>query len=136
MYVKVRLICYPPFYFLITPEFKVLYKISKNFKKVIERGLQLAVFNSCDALRLAQELADLHIPQMIVMREPVPDKVAQEFLKYFLTAFSNSKSFYSSVREARERLEALEYEFPYATWLPVLFQSSAEIGMSWGNSGR
>ncbi len=37
--------------------------------KAIERGLQLAIFNSCDGLGLAQELADLHIPQMIVMRE-------------------------------------------------------------------
>ena len=99
--------------------------------KAIERGLQLAIFNSCDGLGLARELADLHIPQMIVMKEPVPDKVAQEFLKYFLTAFSGGESLYTAVRKARERLEGLEDEFPYATWLPVLFQNSAEIGMSW-----
>ena len=100
--------------------------------KAIERGLQLAIFNSCDGLGLARELADLHIPQMIVMREPVPDKVAQEFLKYFLSAFSSGKSLYSSVREARLKLEILQDEFPYATWLPVIFQNSAEVGMSWG----
>ncbi len=99
--------------------------------KAIERGLQLAIFNSCDGLGLARELADLHIPQMIVMKEPVPDKVAQEFLKYFLTAFAGGESLYTAVRQARERLEGLEDEFPYATWLPVLFQNSAEIGMSW-----
>ncbi len=101
--------------------------------KAIENGLQLAIFNSCDGLGLARQLGDLHIPQMIVMREPVPDKVAQEFLKYFLSAFSSGKSLYTSVREARERLESLEDEFPYATWLPVIFQNSAEVGMSWGN---
>lgn len=100
--------------------------------KAIERGLQLAIFNSCDGLGLARELSDLHIPQIIVMREPVPDKVAQEFLKYFLTAFSNGKSLYASVREARERLEGLEDDFPCATWLPVIFQNSAEVNMSWG----
>lgn len=99
--------------------------------KAIERGLQLAIFNSCDGLGLARELADLHIPQIIVMREPVPDKVAQEFLKYFLTAFARGESLYTAVRQARERLEGLEDEFPYATWLPVLFQNSAEVGMSW-----
>jgi uncharacterized protein YjbI with pentapeptide repeats len=99
--------------------------------KAIERGLQLAIFNSCDGLGLARELADLHIPQMIVMKEPVPDKVAQEFLKYFLTAFSKGESLYTAARQARERLEGLEDEFPYATWLPVVFQNSAEVGMSW-----
>ncbi|MDY6899036.1 MAG: pentapeptide repeat-containing protein, partial [Cyanobacteriota bacterium] len=106
-------------------------ELKNALKKAIENGLQLAIFNSCDGLGLARELGDLHIPQMIVMREPVPDKVAQEFLKYFLLAFSNGKSLYASVREARERLEILENEFPYASWLPVIFQNSAEVGMSW-----
>ena len=68
---------------------------------------------------------------MIVMREPVPDRVAQEFLKYFLTAFAVGESLYSAARHARERLEGLEDEFPYATWLPVIFQNSAEVGMNW-----
>jgi len=106
-------------------------ELKNGLTKAIGHGLQLAIFNSCDGLGLARQLADLHIPQMIVMREPVPDKVAQEFLKYFLTKFSNGSSLYSSVREARERLEGLEDEFPYATWLPVIFQNSAEVGMSW-----
>ncbi|HEY9782459.1 MAG TPA: CHAT domain-containing protein, partial [Leptolyngbyaceae cyanobacterium] len=50
-------------------------------KKAISKGLKLAIFNSCDGLGLAQALLDLHIPQVILMREPVPDVVAQEFLK-------------------------------------------------------
>ncbi|MBE9215560.1 pentapeptide repeat-containing protein [Plectonema cf. radiosum LEGE 06105] len=107
-------------------------ELKYGLTQAIEYGLQLAIFNSCDGLGLARQLADLHIPQMIVMREPVPDKVAQEFLKYFLSAFSSGKSLYSSVREARKRLEGLQEEFPYATWLPVIFQNSAEVGMSWG----
>ena len=49
-------------------------------KKTVERGLKLAIFNSCDGLGLAQAFADLHIPQLIVMREPVPDRVAEAFL--------------------------------------------------------
>ncbi|NJL10173.1 MAG: hypothetical protein HC908_08410 [Calothrix sp. SM1_7_51] len=55
--------------------------------KAIQKGLKLAIFNSCEGLGLARQLASLHIPQVIVMREPVPDKVAQEFLKYFLQFF-------------------------------------------------
>ncbi len=100
-------------------------------KKSVERGLQLAIFNSCDGLGLAREFVDLQIPQMIVMREPVPDRVAQEFLKYFLQAFSRGDTLYLSVREARERLQGLENQFPCATWLPVICQNPAEEPLTW-----
>ncbi|MEH2295636.1 CHASE2 domain-containing protein [Nostoc sp.] len=100
-------------------------------KKAIENGLQLAIFNSCDGLGLARELADLQIPQIIVMREPVPDQVAKEFLKYFLQGFAGGKSLYESVRQARERLQGLEDRFPCATWLPVICQNPAQIPPTW-----
>ena len=100
-------------------------------QQAITQGLQLAIFNSCDGLGLAANLADLHIPQMIVMREPVPDKVAQEFLKYFLAAFSSGLPLMTSVRQAREKLQGLEDEFPCATWLPVICQNPAEVPRTW-----
>lgn len=100
-------------------------------KQAIERGLQLAIFNSCDGLGLAKELADLNIPQIIVMREPVPDQVAQEFLKYFIQSFASGESLYQAVRHARERLQGLEDRFPCATWLPVICQNPAQIPLSW-----
>jgi CHASE2 domain-containing sensor protein len=102
-----------------------------GLRKAIERGLKLAIFNSCDGLGLAWDLADLQIPQVIVMREPVPDRVAQAFLKHFLSAFSNGTSFYLAVREAREQLQALESEFLCATWLPVICQNPAEQPPTW-----
>jgi hypothetical protein len=105
-------------------------------KKAIERGLRLAIFNSCDGLGLAQQLEDLHIGQVIVMREPVPDVVAQEFLRHFLAAFSGGQSLYASVREARERLQRLEGEYPCATWLPVICQNPAEAPMTWPEFGK
>lgn len=100
-------------------------------KKTIANGLQLAIFNSCDGLGLARELEPLHIPQIIVMREPVPDAVAQTFLKYFLQAFSNGKPLYLAVLEARQRLQGLENEFPCASWLPVIYQNPAFIPLNW-----
>ncbi|MGB3639195.1 MAG: CHASE2 domain-containing protein, partial [Rivularia sp. (in: cyanobacteria)] len=100
-------------------------------KKSVGRSLQLAIFNSCDGLGLAREFVDLQIPQMIVMREPVPDRVAQEFLKYFLQAFARGDTLYLSVREARERLQGLENQFPCATWLPVICQNPAEEPLTW-----
>jgi uncharacterized protein YjbI with pentapeptide repeats len=97
----------------------------------IKNGLKLAIFNSCDGLGVAFNLANLHIPQMIVMREWVPDEVAQEFLRNFLKAFVGGKSLYQSVRDAREQLHHWEKCFPCATWLPVIFQNPAEITPTW-----
>jgi CHASE2 domain-containing sensor protein len=99
--------------------------------RAIAQGLQLAIFNSCDGLGLARQLASLHIPQMIVMREPVPDEVAQEFLKHFLVAFSGGQSLYLASREAREKLQGLEDRYPNATWLPVLIQNPRVVPLTW-----
>jgi CHASE2 domain-containing sensor protein len=100
-------------------------------ERSLKSGLELAIFNSCDGLGLAQELAALKIPELIVMRELVPDRVAQKFLQYFLISFSRGESLYLAVRQARERLQALEVTFPCATWLPVLFQNPAQIPPTW-----
>jgi len=97
----------------------------------IARNLHLAIFNSCDGLGLARQLADLHLPQMIVMREPVPDRVAQEFLQSFLRYYANGTSLYVSVREARKDLQSIEGNFPCASWLPVIWQNQAEIPQNW-----
>ncbi|MGG6293993.1 CHASE2 domain-containing protein [Leptolyngbya sp. AN02str] len=102
-----------------------------GLRKALHQGLKLAIFNSCDGLGLARELADLNIPQLIVMREPVPDRVAQVFLNYFLTRFSTGESLYLSVREARERLQALEDEYLCATWLPVIYQNPSVKPPTW-----
>jgi len=108
-----------------------IHDLKRGLKKAISKGLKLAIFNSCDGLGLAQELADLHIPQVIVMREPVPDLVAQEFLIHFLTAFSHGQPLYTSIREARDRLEKLEDQYPCASWLPVIFQNPGSEPPTW-----
>jgi len=106
-------------------------EISHALREAISNGLKLAVFNSCDGLGLAQALGDLQIPQVIVMREPVPDVVAQEFLKHFLAAFSSGQSLHLSVRDARQRLEKLQRKYPCATWLPVICQNPSEKAITW-----
>ena len=117
--------------FINQTETMTLEQLRHGLKKAISRGLKLAVFNSCDGLGLAQSLADLHIPQVIVMRESVPNKVAQEFFSCFLAAFSQGESLSAAVREARERLEPLETEYPCATWLPVICQNPAAESFTW-----
>ncbi|TAE60958.1 MAG: CHAT domain-containing protein [Nostocales cyanobacterium] len=103
-----------------------------SLKYAVQKGLKLAIFNSCDGLGLAHNLSDLRIPYMIVMREPVPDIVAQNFLKYFLTFFASGESLYSSVQHSRVRLqEELETEYPCASWIPVIFQNPAASSLKY-----
>jgi CHASE2 domain-containing sensor protein len=104
-----------------------------GLKKAIHHGLQLAIFNSCDGLSLAKDLIQLHIPQAIVMREIVPDKIAQRFLQYFLELFVVSTPLYIAVRTARERLHVLDRQFPYSSWMPVICQNPAEEPITWKN---
>jgi len=119
-------------YFYLDNEIKMKIEELENvLTAAIKKGLQLAIFNSCDGLGLARQLAQLHIPAIIVMREPVPDLVAREFLKDFLQLFASGESLSISVRQAREKLESLEDKFPGASWLPVICQNPAEIPPTW-----
>lgn len=107
----------------------------RALSNAVKSGLHLAIFNSCDGLGLAAQLQEAQIPQVIVMREPVPDVVAQRFLKYLLAALACSKSLFLAVRQARERLkEDLEVKFPCASWLPVICQNPAATPTTWSLS--
>lgn len=108
-----------------------LTQLKHALRQAIRLGLKLAIFNSCDGLGLVQDLADWDIPQMIVMRELVPDVVAQEFFKHFLEAFAAGQGVTTAVRAARERLEKFEDQYPCATWLPVLCHNPTTEFTTW-----
>ncbi|MBP5974554.1 CHAT domain-containing protein [Brasilonema sp. CT11] len=111
-------------------------QLEEALKAAIDNGLQLAIFNSCDGLGLASALEKLSIPTVIVMREPVPNLVAQEFFKYFLEFFAVQRlSLYLAVQQARRKLQGLEDDFPGASWLPVICQNPAVEPPSWLNLG-
>ncbi|MEJ1934308.1 ABC transporter substrate-binding protein, partial [Nostoc sp. NIES-2111] len=93
--------------------------LRNGLTNAVRHGLKLAIFNSCDGLGIADFLTELEIPSVIVMREPVPDQIARKFLLYFLQEFSQGKPLCLAVRQARDRLEVLQLNFPAATWLPV-----------------
>lgn len=114
-------------YLKINPTDKLtIPELKYALKQSIASGLKLVIINACDGLGIAAELLSIQIPQAIVMREPIPDFVAQQFLKSFLTAFSSGKSLYLSVRLAREQLQGLEDRYPCASWLPTICQNPAE----------
>ncbi|MEQ8465745.1 NACHT domain-containing protein [Coleofasciculus sp. E1-EBD-02] len=112
-------------------------EIRNAIQAAIDKGLKLAIFNSCDGLGLARQLADLDIAQIIVWREPVPDKIAQEFLKYFLDFFTTGFSLYSSVQQARIKVKEyiqnpeINEQFPKVSWLPVIHHNLAKAEMNW-----
>jgi CHASE2 domain-containing sensor protein len=107
-----------------------LEQLRYGLRRSIDQGLRLAIFNSCDGLGLAQALMDLPIPQVVVMREEVPDPVAQKFLTYFLSALAEGLPVDLAVRQGRERLQGLDDYYPGAAWLPILCQNPAQPSWS------
>ncbi|MEJ1930165.1 CHAT domain-containing protein [Nostoc sp. NIES-2111] len=111
-------------------------QLEEALTAAIARGLKLAIFNSCDGLGLANALGELHIPQVIVMREPVPNFVAQQFFQNFLEAFAiEGQPLYLAVQQARRQLQGLEDTFPCASWLPVIVQNPSVEPPTWVHLG-
>jgi hypothetical protein len=84
-------------------------------------GLQVAIFNSCSGLSLADALIDLGFSQVAVMREPIHNKVAQEFLREFLQGLVEHLDIYESIRRAQTYLSASQAIYPSASLVPSLF---------------
>lgn len=106
--------------------------LKNAMKSAIAKGLQLAIFNSCDGLGIANQLAKLYLPQSIVMREVIADEAAQKFLQDFLTAFANNQLLYTAVGEARRKLADEKNKlFPGISWLPVICQNPAVEPLMW-----
>jgi len=116
-------------------------QLSADLDRASKQGLQLAIFNSCDGLGIVQELERLNvqIPQVVFMREPVPNEVARRFLTYFLQEFIQVKgykkgqSLHLAVRKARERLKAIELKFPLESVGEPRFISASELPAIWHN---
>ncbi|MDY7006741.1 MAG: ABC transporter substrate-binding protein [Cyanobacteriota bacterium] len=110
------------------------------FKKAAPK-VKLAIFNSCDGLGIGEYLAKFNIPNMIVMRERVPDLVARNFLQDLLDEFTQGQPLHVAVKEAREHLEYLELEnsdrvyHPRASKLPVLIQNPNTPELYWPSPG-
>ncbi|MEM9214960.1 MAG: ABC transporter substrate-binding protein [Cyanobacteria bacterium P01_F01_bin.150] len=107
-------------------------ELRQGLRYAVNQGLRLAIFNSCDGVKLANFLAnEVNIPSSIVMRQPVPDQIAGKFLLDFLQEFSKGTPLYRSVRLARGRLEGLQRNFPGASWLPTIFVNPNQPELIW-----
>jgi hypothetical protein len=108
--------------------------IKEPLEVAIQNGLYLAIFNSCDGLGIAAQLAELRLPQSIVMKEEIDNQMAINFLKYFLDSFSRNEPLFISVGNARKYLDKTynnSGQFPGGHWLPVIVPNPAVPLATW-----
>ena len=93
----------------IAPQTSIfLNEIKPQLLKAKDNGLQFAIFNSCKGLDLANTLMDLGLSQVAIMREPIHNSVAQEFLIQFIQHLvSHAKNEVHTVQDSV--LAACEY---------------------------
>jgi CHASE2 domain-containing sensor protein len=84
--------------------------------------LQFAIFNSCNGLSIAESLINLGLSQVVVMREPIQDDVAKDFLIHFLSALSNHQNVQEATLSACQFLKLEKnLTYPSAYLIPSLF---------------
>ncbi|WP_413161082.1 CHASE2 domain-containing protein [Capilliphycus salinus ALCB114379] len=100
-----------------------LREIEQPLTLAIQRGLQFALFNSCKGLSLANTLIGLGLSQVAVMREPVHNRVAQEFLLQFLRSLAEYKDAHDAMLAACQFLKLeKQITYPSAYLIPSLFR--------------
>jgi CHASE2 domain len=100
-----------------------LSEIENPLTTAIERGLQFALFNSCDGLSIANKLVELGLNQVAIMREPVHNRVAEEIFIQFLNNISQYQDVHQALLTACNYLK-LEKNliYPSAYLIPSLFR--------------
>ncbi|BAU16075.1 hypothetical protein LEP3755_66420 (plasmid) [Leptolyngbya sp. NIES-3755] len=107
----------------IAPSTSILIsEIAPQLKFAQERGLQFAIFNSCNGLSIAESLINLGLNQVVVMREPIRDDVAKDFLLHFLRYLSNHQNAQEATLSACQFLKLEKnLTYPSAYLIPSLF---------------
>ena len=84
------------------------------------KGLQFALFNSCSGLSIANSLIDLGLSQVVIMREPIHNRVAQVFLVQFLKALGEHQNVSEALITTSKYLKTQD-AYPSAYLIPSLF---------------
>jgi CHASE2 domain-containing sensor protein len=108
----------------IAPNVSILVQeIAPQLIQARDRGLQFAIFNSCSGLSIANSLVDLGLSQVAIMREPIHNRVAQEFLLRFLQHFSEYCDVHTAMLRACEFLKLdRNLTYPSAYLIPSLYR--------------
>jgi hypothetical protein len=86
-------------------------------------GLQFALFNSCCGLTIADALIELGLSQVAIMREPIHNQVAHNFLVQFLQSLAHHRDVHDSLQDACRHLKLEQHlTYPSADLVPSLFR--------------
>ncbi|MEG3876134.1 CHAT domain-containing protein [Microcoleus sp. herbarium7] len=98
--------------------------LKAGIKQCSFKGLQLLIFNSCSSLGLAADLVAQNrpLPSIIVMRAPIPDEIAHDFVKFLFGYLALGEPLFWAVRQAKDDLRRWDARFPGASEIPVLCQ--------------
>jgi hypothetical protein len=86
-------------------------------------------------LGLADQLIDVNIPYIIVMRVEIPNFLAKQFLKDLLIQYRQGADFAQAFKFARHQL-SLTSPTKFADWLPVLFHNPLSKSVTWQDLER
>ncbi|MDX2240702.1 MAG: CHASE2 domain-containing protein [Leptolyngbyaceae cyanobacterium bins.302] len=93
-----------------------------------QHGLQFAIFNSCQGLSIANSLISLGLGQVAVMREPIHNRVAQEFLVRFLRQMATYQDVQDALRSTCQSFKLdKNLTYPSAYLIPSLFRHPDSI---------
>jgi CHASE2 domain/CHAT domain len=98
-------------------------EIAPQLQRARDQGLQFAIFNSCNGLSIANALIDLGLSQVAIMREPIHNRVAQEFLLRFVQHLAEYQDAHASLLAACQFLKLeRNLTYPSAYLIPSLFR--------------
>lgn len=98
--------------------------IENSLAQAAKNGLQLAFFNSCSGIDIAESFIKLGLGQVIIMREPVNNTVASQFLEKFIISLSESKDVQEALIDSSSFLkqENIQQRYPSAYFIPSLYR--------------
>jgi CHASE2 domain-containing sensor protein len=109
----------------IAPKLSIsIREIEPALRQAKQNGLQFAIFNSCNGINIAESLINLGLNQVVVMREPIHNQVAGEFIQQFLESLSEFKDAHEAMQDACEFLQQQEkrIKYPSASLIPSIFR--------------
>ena len=97
-------------------------EISPQLIQALNNGLTFALFNSCSGMGIANDLMELGLAQVAIMREPVHDPVASIFLEQFVKQLANYHDVAIALKAAGQYLKVeAGIEFPSTGLVASLF---------------